>query len=62
MSPLGLYYNTIDIIDEFLSNLKHLNGMVHVMTTVSKKKSMEAQSQYMLEQEKVVQSQCVTLH
>ena len=58
MSPLGLHYSTIDINDEFLSDLKHLNGMV----CVSKKKSVEAQLQYMLEQEKVVQSQCVTLH
>ena len=37
MSPLGLYYSTVDIIDEFLSDVKHLNGMVCVKTTVSKK-------------------------
>ena len=37
MSPLGLYYRTIDVIDGFLSDVKHLNGIVCENTTVGKK-------------------------
>ena len=36
-SPLGLYYDTVNIIDDFLDSLKHFCGKVHVRTTVSKK-------------------------
>ena len=37
MSPLSLYFDTIDVIEEFLDNLKHLNGRVRVSTKVTKK-------------------------
>ena len=37
MSPLGLYYDTVNIIDDFLDSVKHLCGKVHVRTTVIKK-------------------------
>ena len=37
MLPLGLYYDTIDTIDDFLDSVKHLNGKVCVKTIVSKK-------------------------
>ena len=38
MSPLGLYYDTVDIIDDFLDSIKHLCGKVCIRTTVSKKR------------------------
>ena len=37
MSPLGLYYDTVNIIDDFLNSVKHLCGKVCIRTTVSKK-------------------------
>ena len=37
MSPLSLYFDTIDVIEEFLDNLKHLNGRVRVSAKVNKK-------------------------
>ena len=30
MSLLGLYYDTVDIIDDFLDSVKHLCGKVHI--------------------------------
>ena len=37
MSPLGLYYDPVDTIDDFLDSVKYLNGKVCVKTIVSKK-------------------------